>query len=66
MIRGHYALAVLALMALAVIAGAAARTHNGLTLLALLFLAAALAVGLAGARADERTQTTTDHHGDPR
>ena len=55
-IRGHHAIGVLTLMALAVITGASAPVHNGLTLLALLFLAAALAVGLAGARADQRAE----------
>lgn len=47
-----------ALLALAIITGTSTTVHNGATLLALIFLAAAMTVGIRIAVLDERTNTT--------
>ena len=47
-----------ALLGFALIVGASTSVHNGLTLLALLFLAAAMATGIRIAVLDERAITT--------
>lgn len=46
------------LLAAAVVTGASTTLHNGATLLALLFLAGAMAVGIRIAVLDEHTNTT--------